>query len=275
MRKNVKSNKIEMIDGNGREMKKTFIVMTVAYEENTMGVIIEKILALPYDNLYLYPVMDNYSTDGTRAIIEEYERKTDKVKLIFYKESYGVISCYLEGFRHALKDGAERVIEMDGGGSHLPEEIPRFIEKLDEGYDCVWGSRFVEGGGISHHPLYRRILSSGGTILANVVLGTRLKDMTSGFEGFQRYVLEDLKLDQFLSTGHMYQTEMRYYCRNYRTVEVPIHYVGSESSFRFQVVAEALRILFQLKKAGKTIYRDSGKSATDKQLPGKKKSGKK
>ncbi len=275
MRKNVKSNKIEMIDGNGREMKKTIIVMPVANEENTMGGIIEKILALPYDNLYLYPVMDNYSTDGTRAIIEEYERKTDKVKLIFYKESYGVISCYLEGFHHALKDGAERVIEMDGGGSHLPEEIPRFIEKLDEGYDCVWGSRFVEGGGISHHPLYRRILSSGGTILANVVLGTRLKDMTSGFEGFQRYVLEDLKLDQFLSTGHMYQTEMRYYCRNYRTVEVPIHYVGSESSFRFQVVAEALRILFQLKKAGKTIYRDSGKSTTDKQLPGKKKSGKK
>lgn len=252
-------------------MKKTIIVMPVANEEATMGGIIEEILALPYDNLYLYPVMDNYSTDGTRAIIEEYEKKTDKVKLIFYKESYGVISCYLEGFRHALKDGAERVIEMDGGGSHLPEEIPQFIKKLDEGYDCVWGSRFVEGGGISHHPLYRRILSSGGTVLANLVLGTRLKDMTSGFEGFQRYVLEDLKLDQFLSTGHMYQTEMRYYCRNYHTIEVPIHYIGSESSFRFQVVAEALRILFQLKKAGKSIYkngdggkRNAGKAAAEK-----------
>ena len=48
MRKNVKSNKIEMIDGNGREMKKTIIVMPVANEENTMGGIIEKILALPY-----------------------------------------------------------------------------------------------------------------------------------------------------------------------------------------------------------------------------------
>lgn len=251
-------------------MKKTIIVMPVANEETTMGGIIEKILALPYDNLYLYPVMDNYSTDGTRAIIEEYGKKTDKVKLIFYKESYGVISCYLEGFRHALRDGAERVIEMDGGGSHLPEEIPQFIEKLDEGYDCVWGSRFVEGGGISNHPLYRRILSSGGTILANVVLGTKLKDMTSGFEGFQRHVLENLRLDQFLSTGHMYQTEMRYYCRNYRAVEVPIHYVGSESSFRFRVVVEALRILFQLKKAGKNIYRDRDKRAANRKTTGKK-----
>ena len=48
----------------------------------------------------------------------------------FYKESYGVISCYLEGFRRALADGAECILEMDGGGSHSPSEIPQFIEKI-------------------------------------------------------------------------------------------------------------------------------------------------
>lgn len=84
--------------------------------------------------------------------------------------------------------------------------------------------------------------------MANFVLGTRLKDMTSGFEGFQRHILEQMNLDQFLSTGHMYQTEMRYYCRNFRTVEVPIHYMGSSSSLKGSSVTEALRILFQLKK---------------------------
>lgn len=229
-------------------MKKTIIVMPIANEEATIAEVFDEILSLSYDNLYIYPVMDNYSKDGTQKIVEEYAKKTDRVKLIFYKESYGVISCYLEGFRRALEDGAEQIIEMDGGGSHLPAEVPQFIEKLEEGYDCVWGSRFVEGGGISNHPLYRRILSSGGTILANVVLGTRLKDMTSGFEGFQRRILENMDLDNFLSKGHMYQTEMRYYCRNYHTVEVPIHYVGSESSFRMKSVTEALRILFKLKR---------------------------
>lgn len=237
-------------------MEKTIIVMPVANEEATMGGVLDKILKLPYDNLYIYVVMDNYSKDRTKEIIEEYEEKTDKVKLVFYRESRGVISCYLEGFRQALQDGAKRVIEMDGGGSHLPEEIPQFIQALEEGYDCVWGSRFVSGGGISNHPLYRRILSSGGTILANVVLGTRLKDMTSGFEAFQRHVLEEMNLDKFLSTGHMYQTEMRYYCRDYKAVEVPIHYVGSKSSFRFKVVAEALRILFKLKKHEKEVMKD-------------------
>lgn len=236
-------------------MKKTIIVMPVANEEGSIGGVLEQILQLPYDNLYVYPVMDAYSKDGTERIIREMEQKSDRIRLIFHERSYGVVSCYLYGFQQALKDGAERIIEMDGGGSHLPEEIPQFIEKLDEGYDCVWGSRYVKGGDISNHPLYRRILSSGGTILSNLVLGTKLKDMTSGFEAFQRPVLEGLNLDAFLSTGHMYQTEMRFYCRNLHTVEVPIHYVGSESSLKFKSVKEALRILFQLKKYEPNVRR--------------------
>ncbi|MBR5361378.1 MAG: glycosyltransferase [Lachnospiraceae bacterium] len=228
-------------------MKKTIIVMPVANESATMGSVIEKILALPYDNLHLYPVVDDYSKDNTAEIIRSYEH-TGRVKCIYYKESRGVISCYLEGFRQALADGAERIIEMDGGGSHKPEELGQFVEKLDEGYDCVWGSRFITGGSISEQPLYRRILSGGGTMLSNIVLGTKLKDMTSGFEAFQADVLRNLNLDAFLSTGHMYQTEMRFYCRNLNTIEVPIHYTGGSSSLKFRSVTEALRILFELKK---------------------------
>lgn len=229
-------------------MKKTIIVMPVANEEATMGKILDEILALPYDNLYIYPVIDSYSKDRTEEIIRNKAAQNEKVKCVFYKESKGVISCYLEGFRQALADGAERILEMDGGGSHLPSEIPQFLQRLDEGYDCVWGSRFMKGGSMREQPLYRQILSQGGTFLANLVLGTKLKDMTSGFEGFQRKVLENMNLDAFLSTGHMYQTEMRFYCRKLRTMEVPIHYVGSASSLKSSSVTEALRLLFQLRR---------------------------
>lgn len=229
-------------------MKKTIIVMPVANEEGTMEKILDEILALPYDNLYIYPVIDSYSKDRTEEIIRKKASQSEKVKCIFYKESKGVISCYLEGFRQALADGAERILEMDGGGSHLPSEIPQFLQRMEEGYDCVWGSRFMKGGSMRQQPLYRRILSQGGTFLANMVLGTKLKDMTSGFEGFQRKVLENMDLDAFLSIGHMYQTEMRFYCRNLRTIEVPIHYVGSASSLKSSSVTEALRLLFQLKR---------------------------
>lgn len=213
-----------------------------------MGQILDEILNLPYNNLYIYPVIDSYSRDRTEEIIREKEKKNNKVKCIFHEKSDGVVSCYLEGFKRALADGAELILEMDGGGSHLPSEIPVFLEMLNKGYDCVWGSRFIEGGSMREQPLYRRILSQGGTILANLVLGTKLKDMTSGFEGFQRGILEDMDLDAFLSKGHMYQTEMRYYCRNKHTLEVPIHYVGTASSLKTSSVTEALRLLFRLKK---------------------------
>ena len=91
--------------------------------------------------------------------------------------------------------------------------------------------------------------------MANLVLGTKLKDMTSGFEAFQADVLANMDLDHFLSKGHMYQTEMRYYCRHYHTKEVPIHYIGSKSSLKLRSVTEALRILFQLKKNQRFVMR--------------------
>ncbi len=233
---------------------KTIIVMPVANEADTMSAVIEQILALPYADLHLYPVVDDYSKDATADIIRSYEH-TGRVKCIYYKESKGVVSCYLEGFRQALLDGADQVIEMDGGGSHRPDEIKLFMDELARGHDCVWGSRFTQGGEVTGQPLYRRILSNGGTILANTVLGTKLKDMTSGFEAFRADVLKGMDLNAFLSTGHMYQTEMRYYCRNYNTIEVPIHYTGSSSSLKLHSVTEALSILGKLKSNEKLVMK--------------------
>lgn len=222
--------------------------MPVANEEKTMEQLLDRLLELPYDNLFVYPVIDDYSKDRTEEIIRKKEEETGRVKCIYYKESGGVITCYLEGFRQALADGAEWIVEMDGGMSHLPEELPRFLEKLGAGYECVWGSRFMKGGEMKNLPLYRRFLSRGGTFLSNFVLGTHLRDMTSGFEAFTAEVMNEMNLNAILSKGHMYQTEMRYYCRNKKTVEVPIHYVGGESSLKGSSVTEALRLLFLLKE---------------------------
>ncbi len=234
---------------------KTIIVMPVANEATTMAEVIDIIMNLPYENLYYYPVIDDFSKDDTEKIIRSKAANNPRIKLIYYKESKGVISCYLEGYRQALADGADRIIEMDGGMSHDPRQLPEFIEKLDEGYDCVWGSRFIKGGGVSELPLYRRFLSSGGTFLSNIVLGTKLKDMTSGYEAFQRKVLERIDLDKIMSTGHMYQTEMKFYCRDLNCVEVPIHYVGSSSGLKFSTVMEALRILFKLRTHEREVWK--------------------
>ncbi|MBQ9394639.1 MAG: glycosyltransferase family 2 protein [Proteobacteria bacterium] len=229
-------------------MKKIIVTMPVANEEATMANILDRILSLPYDDLYVYPVMDKYSTDSTESIIDEYESKTNhRVHKVFFEQSTGTASCYMKGYEEALKDNADYVIEMDGGGSHAPEEIPRFVEKLEQGYACVWGSRFIDGGVDDNMPFYRRFLSRGGTFLANFVLHTKLCDMTSGFEAYQADVLRQFDYSKFLSKGHMFQTEMRFYCRNCQGIEIPIHYVGSSSSLKASTVTRALGILFKLK----------------------------
>ena len=234
-------------------MKKIIIVMPVANEEETMADIIERLLRLPYAGLILYAVIDSYSHDNTENIIRSYEY-TGKVKCIFNERSTGVISCYFYGFQQALDDGADYIIEMDGGGSHCPEEVPLFIESLDQGFDCVFGSRYLENGSIKNHPLYRRLLSKGGTLLSNFVLHTNISDMTSGFEGFQRRVLERFRFDQFLSKGHIYQTEMRYYCRNLNWTEVPINYIGGKSSIKAKSIVEALDVLLQVRTNEELVF---------------------
>ena len=73
-------------------------------------------------------------------------------------------------------------------------------------------------------PFNRRMLSKGGTILANLLLGTKLYDMTSGFQGFHRDIIGKLLEYPLKSRAHFYQTEVKYLLRKHRTAEVPIHY---------------------------------------------------
>lgn len=222
--------------------------MPVANVEGSVERVLKEILSLPYQNLRVYAIVDGRSKDNTEQIIRTYEQKTDKVKCIFYKKSRGVATCYREGIRQALADGAEQIIQMDGCGSHAPSELSKLIQKLDEGYECVWGSRFMKRSSSYDAPWYRKVFSKVGTIFSNIVLGTRLKDMTSGYDAFQREVLSDMNLDKFLSKGHMYQTEMRYYCRKRKSIEVPIHYSECKSGIKWKSMGEVLPILFRLRR---------------------------
>jgi dolichol-phosphate mannosyltransferase len=233
---------------------KTFIVMPIANEESTIGALLSDILSQGVPDITILPIMDVFSKDKTQTIIENFEKKDPRVQLVFHHKSTGVVSCYLHGFREAEKRGADYIIEMDGGGSHNPKEIPDFIRLLNQGNDCVFSSRFMKGGGMVDQPLKRRLISWGGTVLSNLVLGTRLTDMTSGYEAFRAPVLwaidEKIGFDNILSlrqASHFIQTELRYYCARLKYAEKPIVYKGSASTLNNRTVFNSLRALFALK----------------------------
>ncbi len=163
-------------------------------------------------------------------------------------ENRCVVDAYVRGYREALAAGCDWILEIDAGFSHDPEDIPAFLEWMSRGYDCVFGSRFMEGGCISEGSLKRYLVSKGGTILTNLLIGTRLRDMTSGFELFSRSALEMVLARGIQSRAHFFQTEIKVLCRNLRIVEVPIHYRMPSPRLRGSAIGESFRQLWRLFK---------------------------
>jgi dolichol-phosphate mannosyltransferase len=243
-----------------RAVKKVGISMPVANEEETIRGFLDDLLRetspLEY-SFTVYIIMDNFSRDNTLDIVKEMEEKDPRIRLVFFEGSTGVVSCYLKGFKCALEDGCDFVVEMDSGGSHPPSKLKEILHALDrENYEVVFMSRFMKEAGMENFPLYRRFVSRGGTVLANIWLGTRYSDATSGFEAFRADVLRSFDLDAFISTGGVYQTEMKYYCSGFRFKEVPFVYVSTTTAFKLKWVWTALKTLFRLKRNRKRVFRE-------------------
>lgn len=172
----------------------------------------------------VYLVVDTVSKDRTLDMCRSLCQSDRRFNTVWAPENRNVVDAYLRGFREAHANGHEIIIEMDAGMSHDPKALPMFLRVLSEGNECAFGSRFINGGSMADSPLNRRILSRGGTLVTNLLLGTHLFDMTSGYQGFHSHVIEELLDYQLLSKAHFYQTEVRYLLRKHRFAEIPIHY---------------------------------------------------
>ncbi|MBC7390192.1 MAG: glycosyltransferase [Opitutaceae bacterium] len=183
---------------------------------------------VPYGCVYI--VMDKASTDKTIILTKELALKDPRFVLLYVPENKNVVDAYLAGYKEAYKNGHSYFIEMDAGMSHNPASIPMVLENLKVGTNCVFGSRFLIDSSTLRVGIKRKVLSRGGTFLSNVFLGSKLSDMTSGYEGFDRQMVGLINQYKFKSTGHFFQTELRYILRNYRYVEFPIHYQDPSSN---------------------------------------------
>ena len=169
-------------------------------------------------------IVDQASTDGTRRILDTQAATRQELAVIWAPENRGVVDAYVRGYREALKTDADWILEIDAGFSHQPSDIPSLLEKMRQGYDCVFGSRFCPGGSFVDRSFARYWISYGGTLVTNLFLGTKLTDMTSGFQLFTREALEIILRRGIQSRGPFFQTEMKAHSRDLNVVEVPIEY---------------------------------------------------
>lgn len=189
-------------------------------------------------------VVDDGSPDGTGDIADRLVAADPAVHVLHRTQKAGLGAAYIAGFRWALAEGYDVVVEMDSDGSHAPEELPRLLTALREA-DLVIGSRWVPGGQIRNWPLYRQVISIGGSTYARVLLRFPVRDSTSGYRAFRRQVLEELKLDEVASQGYCFQIDLAWktWRSGFRVREVPITFTEREvgrSKMSRAIVIEAL-----------------------------------
>jgi dolichol-phosphate mannosyltransferase len=134
--------------------------------------------------------------------------------------------------------------EMDCDFSHDPNDVPRLLAAAEDA-DVVLGSRYVPGGGTRNWGLIRRLISRGGSLYAQILLGLRIRDLTGGFKVYRRVVLETIDLSAIHSKGYAFQIEGTYRAlrAGFRVVEVPIVFADREvggSKMSRSIVLEAI-----------------------------------
>ena len=190
-------------------------------------------------------VIDDSSPDGTGEIADGLVSELPFVGVLHRPRKEGLGPAYLAGFRRALDEGAELVLEMDCDFSHNPADVPRLIAAAEDGADLAIGSRYVPGGGVGDWGLVRRAISRGGSLYTELFLRMGVKDPTGGFKCFRRSVLDALDLPAITAKGYAFQIETTYLAKRagFSVVELPITFddrMHGASKMSRRIVLEAI-----------------------------------
>jgi dolichol-phosphate mannosyltransferase len=198
-------------------------------------------------------VVDDNSPDGTGDLADRLARLDPRVSVLHRPGKEGLGRAYLDGFRAALQDEVEVVVQMDADFSHDPASLPQLIGPLlRDQADLVIGSRYVAGGQVVDWGIGRKLISRGGSLFARAVLGLGPHDLTGGFKAWSAGLLRSMPLDGVRAGGYVFQIEMTYRADRFgaRIAETPIIFrdrTAGVSKMSKRIVAEALWIVLRLR----------------------------
>ena len=200
---------------------KTMVMIPTYNERENINNLINDILSLNNDISVV--VVDDNSPDGTSQLVESSFNNNLRVDLICRKNDKGRGTAGIVGFEHALKKGADYIIEMDSDYSHHPKYIPTFLKEIQNS-DVVIGSRNVEGGKELGRSVFREFITWFANVYIRIIMRINVKDCTSGYRCFRRQALESIGLGKMVSKGPSIVEEILYAChlKKFRIKEIPI-----------------------------------------------------
>jgi len=224
------------------------LVIVPTYDERaTIADVVRGVLDRDDDVSVL--VVDDASPDGTAEVVRAIAATDPRVRLLEREAKGGLAGAYLAGFRIALEEGYDLVVEMDADLSHEPADLGRLLLGATR-HDVTIGSRYVPGGSVTNWSRLRLALSKGGNAYARFMLGLPIRDATSGYRVFRREVLERLLERPIAADGYGFQVELvlRAWRLGYDVGEVPITFREREhgqSKLSRGMVVEALWLVMR------------------------------
>jgi glycosyltransferase involved in cell wall biosynthesis len=222
----------------------TLVVVPTYNEVENLRPLAEKLLGLPVAVEVV--CVDDSSPDGTGALADELADEHTGFHVIHRSEDRGYAPSSRAGMKWGLENGYANVCTMDADLSHDPEVLPGMLEHIAAGSDLVIGSRFVPGGElqVDWGPV-RRAVSKVGSRYARAMIGTSVRDCTSGYRCYRASALARIDFAELYSDGYSFLIEMlAAFSRNGFVIEeVPITYVDrlrGSSKISRSIVYEAL-----------------------------------
>jgi dolichol-phosphate mannosyltransferase len=232
-------------------MQLTVIIPTYNEAEN-LPRLTSALLALPLSNLKIL-VVDDDSPDGTGQIGDALAvEHPDCFEILHRTVRPGYGRATTDGFRHALKTGAQAIATMDADFSHPPELLPDLLNSLQT-CDVAMGSRYIPGGSVDRNwPFWRKGLSRFGNFYARTILSLPVHDVTGGFRMYRRETLEKMPLDRLRSNGYAFLVEVLYVAHRLgcKFNEVPFYFSDrrfGQSKMSFRVQREAAVRVWQIR----------------------------
>ena len=145
-------------------------------------------------------VIDDNSPDGTWQIVRDRAEKDPRVHLLHRTKERGRGTAGIAGFKKALEMGADLIVEMDADWSHHPRFLRKMLLRARHA-DVVIGSRLVRGGGETGRSGIRTLITYCANMYIRCVLGLKVRDCTTGYRVFRRWVLEKIDWNRVKSSG--------------------------------------------------------------------------
>lgn len=228
---------------------KTIVIIPTYNELNNIQKLVPQLLDL-YSTLHILIVDDN-SPDGTADLVNQLSKDNERVKLIKRAGKMGLGTAYVAGFKYALENNYDAVIQMDADFSHDPNEIRNFLELIPI-YDLIIGSRYIYGVRVINWPIRRLLLSYFANLYTRIITGLPVKDGTGGFKCIRREVLQSIDLDKIHSNGYSFQIEINFIAwkKKFKITEMPIVFVDrvkGTSKMSKKIVREAVFMVWKLR----------------------------